>query len=147
MVGIMGMALPVVACIWSVLFSDCHILLDSISAYYHTNMRDIFVGILCAVSFFLFAYHGYDNLDFITFKIASISALGIAFFPALINNKSSCINLAINASIITNILHYSSAAIFFIVLAFISIFLFTKSKPNTRKEDRTTQKSIGIVFI
>ncbi len=142
MAGLLGMALPVAACLWSVVCSDSHTLLESISAYYHTNMRDIVVGILCAVSFFLFAYHGYDTQDFITFKIAGISALGIALFPALIENTNSSISLALNASPTTDTLHIISASIFFITLAYISLCLFTKSKPNTPKQDRSGQKII-----
>jgi formate hydrogenlyase subunit 4 len=94
MIGIFGMSLPIMAVFWTIVLSDCTTLLDSISAYYHTDMRNVFVGILCAVSFFLFAYHGYNNLDFITFKLAAIFSLGIAFFPTKVTIDSHpCIKI------------------------------------------------------
>ena len=38
-------------------------MLESISSYYHSVMRDIFVGSLCAVGTFLISYRGYDKRD------------------------------------------------------------------------------------
>jgi hypothetical protein len=141
MIGIFGMSLPLIAIFWTFVLSDCCTLLDSISAYYHTGMRDVFVGILCAVSFFLFAYHGYNCLDFITFKLAGLFSLGIAFFPTYIGlNTYPCIKICANQSELGNIIHFTSAALFFSTLAFTSIYLFTKFKPNTKKEDVTIQK-------
>jgi hypothetical protein len=141
LIGILGISLPVILFTWSVLLTGSHFLLDSISSYYHTNLRDVFVGILCAVSLFLFSYHGYDLGDFITFKIASVSALGVAFFPAFIKSETNpYIHIAPNVSAATNCIHYISAAVFFLTLAYISLVLFTRSHPQIRKEDRTRQK-------
>src|SRR4030042_6309250 len=94
MIGIFGMSLPFIAVFWTFVLSDCCTLLDSISAYYHTDMRDVFAGILCAVSFFLFTYHGYNVLDFITFKLAGLFSLGIAFSPTKIGMDAyPCVKL------------------------------------------------------
>ena len=135
MIGILGMALPVILFFWSVCLTQDHFLLDSISSYYHTNRRDLFVGILCAVSFFLFSYHGYDKLDFVTFKIASLSGLCIALFPAFIKSaENSYIHIGPKVSEVTNAIHYISAVIFFVTLSFVSLFLFTKtSAPSAHK--------------
>ena len=141
MIGIFGMALPIAAIFWTFVLSDCSTLLDSISAYYHTDMRDVFVGILCAVSFFLFAYHGYNWLDFITFKCAGFFALGIAFSPTNIGTDTyPCLKKCANQSDLCSIIHFVSAALFFLTLAFTSFYLFTKFKPNTAKADATIQK-------
>lgn len=127
-IGILGMALPLVLLSWSLGLTAGHFLLDSISSYYHTNLRDLFVGILCAVSFFLFAYHGYNYRDFIAFKIAALAALGVAFFPAYIKSRPNpWIHVAPNVSDATNTMHYISAAVLFLTLACISLFLFTKT--------------------
>lgn len=141
MIGISGMSLPIIAVFWTFVLSDCSTLLDSISAYYHTDIRDVFVGILCVVSFFLFAYHGYSYLDFITFKLAALFSLGIAFFPTKVAlDAFPCVKICGTQCDLYSIIHFTSAALFFCTLAFTSFYLFTKFKPNTKKEDATIQK-------
>lgn len=134
MIGYLGMALPVLLFVWSVLLTQSHFLLDSISSYYSTNMHDLFVSILCAVAFFLFNYYGYDKYDFIAFKIASLSALGVAFNPSFVKSPMNpYIHIPPNVSELTNTVHYISAAIFFCTLAVVSFFLFTKTGPNKKQ--------------
>lgn len=36
---------------------------DNMSSYYHTALRDVFVGTLCAIGIFLFCYRGYDWIE------------------------------------------------------------------------------------
>lgn len=133
---------PIIFFTWSFALTGSHFLLDSISSYYHTNLRDMLVGILCAVSVFLLSYHGYDLRDFITFKIAGISALGVAFFPAFIKKSeiNTYIHIAPNVSASTNAVHYISAALFFLALAYVSLVLFPRTHPRIGKADRTRQK-------
>ncbi len=143
MIGFLGMGLPLILFFWSVVLTGNHFLLDSISSYYHTNTRDILVGILCAVAFFLFAYHGYDNLDFIAFKIASFSALGIALFPAQLKSAMNpYIHIAPNVSDVTNVFHFIFAGVFFTTLAFVSLFLFTKTDKEKKRKGVITRKNI-----
>lgn len=140
-IGLLGMALPVILFAWSALLTEDHFLLDSISSYYHTNMRDLFVGILCAVSLFLFSYHGYDVLDFVAFKIAAFAALGVAFFPAFIKSPVNPeIHIAPNVSGFTNAAHYAFAGTFFVTLALVSIFLFTKTDENGKANGLSAKK-------
>jgi len=51
----------------------------SISNYYYTCLRDVFVVILCAVALFLFAYQGYDKADKWITNIAGIFGVIVAF--------------------------------------------------------------------
>lgn len=53
----------------------------SMSGYYYTHMRNVFVGALCALGVFLVAYAGYDELDRWITNIAGFGAIGVAFFP------------------------------------------------------------------
>ena len=53
----------------------------SVSGYYFTSMRNVFVGALCAIAVFLIAYSGYNELDRWITNLAGIFALGVAFFP------------------------------------------------------------------
>ncbi len=58
--------------------------LSSISLSYWTESRDLFVGSLIAVGFFLFAYNGTGNkmdLEYFISKVASVFAICIALFP------------------------------------------------------------------
>jgi hypothetical protein len=127
-IGILGITLPFVVSIGAVLLSDCSGLQPSISDYYHTVMRNIFVGILCAVALFLFTYHGFDDRDKISAKIAAIMALGIAFFPTGFDGlvKGCTIEPVFELSWASTV-HIICAATFFAILAYFSLFLFTKS--------------------
>ncbi len=126
-VGILGIVLPVVLVVGSVVCGGCDSIQVSISKYYHTNMRDVFVGILCAVALFMYAYKGYKNsADNIAGNLACIFALGVAMFPTSLPGQTTCINITHNASIV-NYFHFISATLFFLTLAYFSIFLFTKT--------------------
>jgi hypothetical protein len=54
---------------------------DSMSGYYYTPMRNLFVGALCALGVFLVAYNGYDKVDRWITNIAGFGAIGVAFCP------------------------------------------------------------------
>ncbi|MBN2349873.1 MAG: hypothetical protein JXJ22_13590 [Bacteroidales bacterium] len=132
-VGILGVAFSVVLVIGSVVCGGCEEIQGSISSYYHTNMRNIFVGILCAIALFLFAYKGYDNRDAVAGNLACLFALGVAFFPTSVTDSlTRCIPNPIENHIIS-VIHFTSAAGFFLVLAYFSIFLFTINKGEITK--------------
>jgi len=127
-IGILGMALPFVLIIGSVLFYGCCILQISISQYYHTGMRDFFVGILSFVAMFLFAYRGHTKVDRIAGIIAGTGALGVAFFPPeIVEVVKSCTFGCVKSNEWKTIVHLLSALLFFTTLAFFSIFLFTRT--------------------
>src|SRR6266540_6600402 len=79
-IGIIGTALPFVLAFGKILLEGPGIQ-SSISDYYHTGMRDIFVGSLCAIAVFLMSYRGYDRKDDIAGDLACVFALGVALFP------------------------------------------------------------------
>ena len=53
----------------------------SMSAYYHTPMRNAFVGILFMIGPFLFLYKGFSRQENHALNFAGIFAVGIAVFP------------------------------------------------------------------
>ena len=124
-VGILGIAFPIImaAGYW---IADGEGIRTSISSYYHTGMRDLFVGILCAVALFLFSYIGYEKKDNVAGDLAAIFALGVAFFPV--------------SSGLVGTIHLISAVLFFLLLAFFSLFLFTKGDPNPTRQKRKRNK-------
>src|SRR5947209_19620800 len=54
---------------------------DNMSSYYHTALRDEFVGAMCAIAIFLFCYRGYDRVESWTANLGCLSALGVALCP------------------------------------------------------------------
>jgi hypothetical protein len=78
-VGWIGTLLPVVLITGNVIFTTS--LPGSMSGYYYTHMRNVFVGALCALGVFLVAYAGYDEVDRWITNIAGLGAIGVAYFP------------------------------------------------------------------
>ena len=137
-VGILGISFPVILVTGSVVCAGCEEIQGSISSYYHTGMRNIFVGILCAIALFMFAYKGYDQRDAMAGKLACIFALGVAFFPTSVSGPfTKCLPVPIDNHLISSI-HFVSATLLFATLSYFSIALFTLSskKPTTRKRKR-----------
>ncbi len=54
---------------------------DSLSGYYYSHMRDVFVGGMWAAGVFLFFYTGHDTFERVVTNLAGLAALGIALFP------------------------------------------------------------------
>ena len=132
-IGILGITFPIALIIGSVVLFGCQEVQGSISAYYHTDMRNLFVGVLCAIGLFLFTYTGYDSTDATAGNIACLFALGVAFCPTSYGGPiNSCISELHPDGIISTI-HFISAAGLFLTLAFFSICRFTKTtkKPES----------------
>ena len=88
-IGILGIALPFVVSIGAWIFFQTG-LKGSLSAYYHSGMRDVFVGTMFAYGFFLLSYRGYKPKDNIAGTLACVFATGV--YPLgelhLIENRS-----------------------------------------------------------
>ncbi len=137
-VGFLGITFPIVLFLGSILFGACEGFQDSISDYHNTNMRDVFVGILSAIALFLFAYTGYDDLDYWMSKAAGIFGFMVAIFPDALDDNECTIYVKQIIPDWMATVHFISAALFFLVLAYFCIFLFTKSKgePTPEKKKR-----------
>ena len=130
-VGFLGMALPVVVVFWGLFIPDCSIR-GSISDYYGFRTRDAFVGILFVIGWFLFAYKGYNKIDAIAGKLACIFAIGVAVLPSSEKGWQGP-------------MHFVSAACLFIILAFFSIYLFTRTGKPPFDFWRTVKQAFGFV--
>jgi hypothetical protein len=131
------------------ILAGCTHLQDSISHYYYTVTGDLFVGILCGDALFLLVYKGYDKKDDRWTNIAGILALGIAFFPTNDNSANSCAIIHFEDDDLRRIIHYACAGLFFTILAYISFFLFTKSKGEITKQKiirNTIYRICGVVI-
>ena len=140
-VGLLGIGLVPVVVLGSYILDTPHVIQISVSAYYYTSMRNVFEGILFGIGLFLICYDGYRPLDSVISKLAGVFALCIALFPTSSdpNDKTDIISKV----------HYITAGIFFACLAFMSIWLFTKSKgvmtDRKRKRNRV-YRVCGIVM-
>ena len=79
-VGWIGTLLPIVLLV-GLAISSTQSRPDSMSGYYYTDMRNVFVGALCALGAFLGAYDGYDRVDRWITNVAGLGAIGVAFCP------------------------------------------------------------------
>lgn len=138
-IGFIGIFLPIVLVLGSFLSGKYHTVQPSISDYYYTTMGDLFVGSLCAISLFLFCYKGYDNRDNITANIAAFLGLCIAFFPTSTHLEKNHLGLIENENVAAAI-HFTAAILFFIALAFFSIYLFTLSKGYISRQKKLRNK-------
>jgi hypothetical protein len=144
LIGILGILLALVCYLGGKLFAGLPIQ-PSISNYYHTNVRDLFVGLLVAVSLFLMTYKGYEVIDNIVSTVTGISALGIAIFPMLraVGDKTPIGFFQVDPNF-SYTLHKIFTVIFLLLLAGNSYFLFTLT--DKTKEMSTNKKKRNIVY-
>jgi hypothetical protein len=138
-VGWIGILLPFTLMLGDFLIFRGSDPLYSISKYYFSGMRDIMVGALCAISLFLFFYRGYNKWDLWSSNLAGFAALCTAIFPTV---KDGPLDLSAN-------IHFIMAAVFFVTLASISFFLFTKSSPDPTRQKKNRNliyRACGIVM-
>ena len=137
-IGVLGISLPLILIAGTFLFGGCREVQYSISTYYHTNMRDIFVGFNCAVAFFFFAYRGHDWRDNLAGYLGCIFVLGVAFLPCTISDPTmNCLILSDSQNPLPGKLHNLSALMYFIILIVYSLFLF----PMTHMDMVTGEKA------
>ena len=120
----------------------------SISAYYHTNMRDYLEAILMGTGMFMLMYYGYDLKDRIISSVAGFFGICIALFPTYGNQLP--VGIFQLDPHLSEKLHMGSAIIFFALLAYISYFLFTKSGPTMTIQKKTRNviyRVCGIVIV
>lgn len=135
-VGFLAFLLPIVVAIGGPLLSECSGLQNSISDYYHTIMRNYFVGTLCAVAVVLFAYKGYERKDDIAGDLAAFLVLLVAFFPTPPDAPiAGCILEPEGFQHWFGYVHLGAASLFFLTLSYFSIKLFTKTDPNKPMTD------------
>ena len=111
MIGALGMLLPV----FIFLRLGGHFP-PSISQSYYTDAREFFTITMGSLGLFFIANKGYDTLDSICNKIAGIVAIIVPMFGC--EGQYSW-------------LHFTAAVIFFWVLAFMCLFVFTQGESGT----------------
>lgn len=124
--GVIGVALPIVLAVGRIVFEHPDtVFLTSISAYYYSSMGNVFVGSLCAIGVFLWAYRGYMKIDTWAGHIAGLASIGVALFPT---TPTTTTNPTPLQSFIGDG-HLFFATCFFAAMAFFSLKLFRMTDP------------------
>ena len=151
--GILGVVLP-----WLALFSAGvaeHPSTEwwwSISATYYQSPA--LVGVLCPASLVLISYIGYNSLDNWITTLSGIFGLGVVLFPCRVSwipDGTPVGFFQIPIEISTH-LHTVCASLFFLLIAFNSFFLFTKSGGEITDRKRIRNRiyricGAGMLFI
>jgi hypothetical protein len=145
-IGVLGLAMPFVVRFgaWLLERIPSH---DSISAYYYTSMRDVFVGVLAATGVFLFCYRGPEKQDNILTNIAGLCSIGIALFPTepiyhkLISERYNTSSLECYSNHGPLGFHIYVVAAFFLIISYLAFFRFPlRSRPELTKQKLTRNK-------
>lgn len=129
-VGFLAFTLPLILIFWNVVFGNCHTIQHSLSDYYYTASGDIFVGLIISISFFLIAYKGYDQIDHWLTGSAGICGILVALLPTGQNMDEQCSIRELEELAWRATAHNILAVLFFLILAYISYFQFTKTSGN-----------------
>lgn len=160
-IGIIGLTLPFVLLAGVALFDVP--MQDSISEFFFTALREVFVSASAGVGLFLLAYQGYPKQpgeilsDRLLTDIAGASVFATAFIPTLCK-QSECYHpltlfdrlIPAAANGIQGALHLGVAGVFLTTLGLISLRLFTRSNTDitARKQRRNScYKAFGWVIM
>jgi hypothetical protein len=150
LIGVLGISLPFIVVIGGFI-EHGFVIQGSISGYYYTNMRDIFIGILCVVFLFLVSYKGYERVDNFVSNVSGICALGMIVFPTgMYSGKVVKVGMFLINDNVSEYIHLAFGSLFFFALAYNSIFLFTKRPPGTltarKKRRNLIYRICGIIM-
>lgn len=144
-IGLIGMALPVVLIVGVYAMSGD--LLSSISGYYYSDLRNVFVGSMTAVGVFLICYRGLDPLEDTLSWVAGGAAILVANFPTRPADHPT------NMQMIWGYVHLASAAVFFLTLAAFCLFLFPRNEkdplpdPARKRVRNRVYVACGIIIV
>lgn len=149
-IALLGIALPITLWLagWSLFGLE---LQGSMSAYYHAGdgvLRNVFVGVLCAVGAALFFYQGYTRQENVALDIGGVALWGVAFIPMEWECTVDCGGFS---------WHAASAFVFFFAIAYVCIRRATDTLKliEEAREDglararayRRTYRTIGLAMI
>ncbi|HVS30108.1 MAG TPA: hypothetical protein VMS98_01520 [Thermoanaerobaculia bacterium] len=137
-IAIIAIALPIL--LWAgglVLGSGG--LLESMSAYYHSVMRDTFVGALVAIGLFLYLYKGFSTKENWALNGAGVFAVVIAMVATSRPETPAGVESHV---------HNASAVLFFLCIAYVAIFrasdtLSLIGDPQRAASLRTKYRTLG----
>lgn len=152
--GFLGMLLPWIALLGAYIVSKAQpgtikpefwAELSISETYYVTPAL---AGVLTTAAVVLMSYKGYSLLDHVITSISGVFGIMIVLFPCncpMVKDETLVGFFQLTAAV-SNKIHCTAAVIFFLLLAFNSLFLFTKDG-NDKNQELTKQKKIkNIIF-
>ncbi len=139
LIGVMGILLPVTLLIGDGFLFEGGKPRGSLSAYYYSGMRDIFVSCLCVTAFFLIFYKFFErNLENTLSAVAGIAAVGVALFatgrPGGGAVPTSPLQDKLGEALVQQV-HYVCAATFILCLGVISYFFGRREGARSQRRD------------
>ncbi|QQA43402.1 hypothetical protein [Pelagovum pacificum] len=136
--GVLGLMLPVVLIIGGLLEEPG--IEPTISDFFHTTYRDIYVGTLCSIGVFLISYRGYRREpgeiiddDWLA-TAAGASAFGMALLPtASRTGEIATVSQRYLGMSVTPVAHYLCALVFFASLAAFCFIKFARTARPARR--------------
>jgi hypothetical protein len=151
LIGVLGLLLPVLLYAVAGLRPTDGLprwrLLPSVSAYYYTGAVGIFVGVLFALSLFLFTYQGYKGVlaDRLVGWLGGTAALGVALFPTAAPDGLPEPTWWTPR---LRVVHYLSAVLLFVAFILFAMWLFRKSnvpKGRDRPPDKRRRDAVCLL--
>jgi hypothetical protein len=135
-------------------FYNPHGIPGSLSGFYYTHMRSVFVGAMCAVGVFLIAYRGHDRWDDRLTNVAGLAAICIGLFPTMpppnqfFTRANQCspstlitYNLSPHQSWIRDV-HVVSLFVLFLMVFLMVLIQFTRTKPSKAEQQPPVRGSL-----
>jgi hypothetical protein len=126
-IGFLAILFPLMLIVWAWVFGNCSSIQYAVSDYYYTASGDLFIGVIFTISFFLIAYKGYDRMDQWLTNSAGFCSILISVLPTGQNNDEQCTIRFVEEFSWRTTAHNILAVLFFLILAYMSFFQFTKS--------------------
>lgn len=133
-------------------FSDdpcLRVLRRSISAYFHTDMQEVFVGVLLFIGAILLLYRGYSELENLVLNAAGVLAWGVALLPTSVSEEAACGG---GWDYAFPVAHGVCALLFFLCIAYVCIWrsrdtLDYVQAPGARRWYRRAYRTLGTLMV
>lgn len=132
-IGFIGIALPFVVSLYAYIFYATD-LRHSISAYYHTGSRDIFVGLMFAIAAFMLSYRGPEGTDRKAGLVTCMSAVVLAIVPTDTGASEGATG--------NGMIHIAASFLFFASLIYFCLKLFIKTNTDQPTEEKLKRNKI-----
>ena len=143
LIGVLGVLLPLLLFVFT---PNCNNPLDSISHYYYVRSGVFLIVVLSLIGVFLIIY----TKNFMLSSLAGVCAFFVVFFPT--DQLGECSITTIPHSDFRVWFHYGSAAVFLVLLAFMSFFKFTKPDSEEKMMNKNVKykwlyKLLGVIML